>query len=100
VYRQGTAELATIVGDLLGLTQRLVVDLAGIELVDSAGLGELVTLHMWAEGMGYSVAFSSPNVRVRELLELTNLVSLLDVRGTLDEALKAVRSRSALTAHS
>jgi anti-anti-sigma factor len=78
------------VGDLLALTRRLVVDLAGIERVDSAGLGELVMLHMWADGMGYAVAFASPNARVRNLLELTNLVSLLDVHGSLDEAVRAV----------
>lgn len=90
VYREESAELTTIVGDLLALTRRLVVDLAGIERVDSAGLGELVMLHMWADGMGYAVAFASPNARVRNLLELTNLVSLLDVHGSLDEAVRAV----------
>ena len=25
----------------------MVIDLAGVEIVDSAGLGELVLLHMW-----------------------------------------------------
>ena len=38
VYREESAELTTIVGDLLGLTRRLVVDLAGVERVDSAGI--------------------------------------------------------------
>ena len=95
VYREESAELTTIVGDLLGLTRRLVVDLAGVERVDSAGLGELVMLHMWADGMGYAVAFASPKARVRELLELTNLTSMLDVHETLEEALHAVAKQPA-----
>jgi anti-sigma B factor antagonist len=93
VYREESSELTTIVSDLLGLTRRLVVDLAGVERVDSAGLGELVMLHMWADGMGYAVAFASPNARVRDLLELTNLTSMLDVHQTLHAALKAVVER-------
>jgi len=95
VYREESAELTTIVGDLLGLTRRLVVDLAGVERVDSAGLGELVMLHMWADGMGYAVAFASPNTRVRELLDLTNLTSMLDVYETLEEAAHAVAEEPA-----
>ena len=95
VYREESAELTTIVGDLLGLTRRLVVDLAGVERVDSAGLGELVMLHMWSDGMGYAVAFASPNARVRELLDLTNLTSMLDVYETLEEAAHAVAEERA-----
>jgi anti-anti-sigma regulatory factor len=77
VYRQESKELTTIVSDLLGLTRRLVVDLSEVERADSAGLGELVMLHMWADGMGYAIAFAAPTARVRNLLELTNLVSML-----------------------
>jgi anti-anti-sigma factor len=94
VYRQESKELTTIVSDLLGLTRRLVVDLSEVERADSAGLGELVMLHMWADGMGYAIAFAGPTARVRNVLELTNLVSMLEVYGTLDEALKAVHGRS------
>lgn len=97
VYRQGSTELTTIVGDLLGLTRRLVVDLAGVERIDSAGLGELVMLHMWADGMGYAVAFASPTARVRDLFELTNLMSMLDVRPTLEDAFNAVCSRTTVS---
>ena len=42
------------------------------------------------DGMGYAIAFAAPTGIVRNLLELTNLVSMLEVYGTLDEALKAV----------
>jgi len=49
---------------------------------------------MWADGMGYAIAFAGPTARVRNVLELTNLVSMLEVYGTLDEALKAVHGRS------
>lgn len=91
VYRQDTTELVSIVADILALTRRLVVDLTHVDRIDSAGLGELVTLHMWAAGMGHSIAFVCPINRVRELLELTNLTSLFDVHDSFDDAVRALR---------
>ena len=68
----------------------MVVDLAGVEAVDSAGLGELVLTHMWAEAAGYALKFASPSKPVRHLFELTNLVSVLDVYASVPEAVSAM----------
>ena len=68
----------------------MVVDLAGIESIDSAGLGELVLLHMWAEAAGYALKFASPRKSVRQLLELTNLSAVFDAYGSVAEAISAM----------
>jgi len=82
--------LTDIVADVLPTARRMVVDLAGVESVDSAGLGELVLLHMWAEAAGYSLKFACPRKPVRELLELTNLVSVFDAYTSVAEAVAAM----------
>jgi len=82
--------LTEIVAEVLPSARRMVVDLAGVESVDSAGLGELVLLHMWAEAAGYALKFASPRKSVRQLLELTNLVSVFDAHGSVAEAVAAM----------
>jgi len=83
--------LSATIGEILPTARRMILDLAGVESVDSAGLGELVLLHMWAEAAGYSLKFASPNKFVRQLLELTNLVSVFDVYSSVPEAVAATR---------
>lgn len=82
--------LTALVADLLPSARRMVVDLAGVESIDSAGLGELVLLHMWAEAAGYKLKFASPRKTVRHLLELTNLASVFDTYSSVPEAMAAM----------
>ena len=82
--------LTSIVADVLPTTGRMIVDLAGVEAVDSAGLGELVLLHMWSEAAGHSLKFAGPRPQVRSLLELTNLVSVFDTYADVAEATAAM----------
>ncbi len=82
--------LTAIVSEVLPSARRMVVDLGGVEVVDSAGLGELVLLHMWAEAAGYGLKFASPSKSVRQLLELTNLVSVFDVYPSVADAMAAM----------
>lgn len=82
--------LSDIVADVLPSARRMVIDLSGIESIDSAGLGELVLLHMWAEAAGYALKFASPRKSVRQLLELTNLSAVFDAYGSVAEAMAAM----------
>jgi len=82
--------LTELVADVLPTVRSMVVDLAGVESVDSAGLGELVLLHMWAEAAGHSLKFAGPRPQVRNLLELTNLVSVFDTYANVAEATAAM----------
>lgn len=90
IFGQEARTLTTVVADVLPSARRMVVDLAGVEVVDSAGLGELVLLHMWAEAAGYGLKFASPRKPVRQLLELTNLVSVFDAYASVAEAMAAM----------
>jgi anti-anti-sigma regulatory factor len=60
IFHSEARVLSTIVADVLPAARRMVVDLAGIDSVDSGGLGELVLTHMWAEAAGYTLKFACP----------------------------------------
>lgn len=85
VYREEAAALSHAVAE----TQpgMLVLDLAGVEAIDSAGLGELVAVLQMTQARGGSLKLAGPTMRVRSLLQLTNLTSILEVYSSLDEAL-------------
>ena len=93
IFHGEARALASIVAEVLPSARRMVVDLAGIDSIDSGGLGELVLTHMWAEAAGYSLKFASPRKSVRHLFEITNLVSVLDMYASVPEALAAMIRR-------
>ncbi len=90
IFHSQARSLSTIVAEVLPSAHRMVVDLAGVDSVDSGGLGELVLTHMWAEAAGYSLKFASPKKAVRHLFEVTNLVSVFDVYASVPEAMTAM----------
>jgi anti-sigma B factor antagonist len=93
IFRDEAAALSRTVGELLQRTQNLILDLGGVDAIDSAGLGELVLLHMWAEGNRYSVKLANPTKRVRHLLRITNLALIFEIHDTVEEALAALQEK-------
>ena len=91
-------ELSAAVAEVLPMARRMVVDLAGVEPVDSEGLGELVLLHMWARAAGFSLKFASPSRWLRQQMERTNLISVFEVHSSVTEAVHALRDEELRTA--
>src|SRR5258708_36784425 len=54
IFRSEAQTFATVVAEVLPAAHRMVVDLAGIDYVDSGGLGELMLTHILAEAAGYA----------------------------------------------
>ncbi len=65
----------------------LILELAEVEMVDSAGIGQLVLVHMQAQALDRNVCMACAPDRVRKLLELTNVAALFDFFDSLDAAL-------------
>jgi anti-sigma B factor antagonist len=88
-YREEAAELSKKVTELLPHSRHLILELSGVELIDSAGLGELVMVLLWTQASGCSIKLAAPRRNVRELLELTNLASVFEIYPTLADATRA-----------
>ena len=73
----GDLELREAVRGLLADGQStIVLDLAGVIRIDSAGIGELVACKMRARQQGGDVRLKHPSARVRETLVLTRLAEV------------------------
>jgi len=56
-------------------------DLAGVDNVDSAGLGSLLGTYISAKNQGCDLQLINVNPRVKDLLNITRLTSVLNVQG-------------------
>jgi anti-anti-sigma factor len=95
VYRDEAAALSRTVGEVLQNSDKVVLDLSGVSSIDSAGIGELACLHTWALSQNADLKYASPSPLVRDLLDLTNLDSVLEIHPTISDALAAFQSTEA-----
>jgi len=91
VYRDEAAALSRLVGELLQHSSKVILDLSGVNSIDSAGIGDLALLQTWAQERDANLKVAGANSLVRTLLDLTNLDSVLDVHPTLESALSSFR---------
>ena len=59
--------------------KQIVLDLANVSTLDGAGIGMLAFLQGRMRGNGMKLRIQNPSAHVRQLLELTNLDSVVDV---------------------
>ncbi|HXX02404.1 MAG TPA: STAS domain-containing protein [Candidatus Acidoferrales bacterium] len=90
VYRDEAAALSRVMGEVLRLGSNVILDLGGVDSMDSAGIGELVLLYTVARERNANLKWANPNGLVRTLLGLTNLDTVLDVHPSVDSALEAL----------
>jgi len=87
VFREEVVKLSQVVGESIETSDVVILDLKGVSAIDSAGLGEMVALHMWARGHGRALKMTGLSSRIRHLLELTNLTSVFEIYANEEEAL-------------
>lgn len=69
--------------------KRLVLDLAGVSYIDSAGLGTLVAAYTSARNEGGDIRLASVTKRFGELLGITKLVTIFSVHNSVADAVKS-----------
>lgn len=87
VYRDEAVALSRVVKAALVDSEEVIVDLRKVEDMDSAGLGELVFLHMAAEDQGRRIKLAGANSQVTELFDLTRLASIFQTFPSVADAL-------------
>ena len=97
-YGIEAAALSGEIAELAPQTRRVVIDLSGVEMIDAAGLGGLVSVAVAAQASGCSITIAAPGDFIRHLLELTKLTSVVEVYPTLDAAILALNEQAATVA--
>jgi anti-anti-sigma factor len=95
VYRDEAAALSRLVSEILQNGGKVVLDLTGVSSIDSAGIGELAFLYTWDRSQNADLKCAGPSPFVRDLLDLTNLDSVLEIHPTVHEALAAFQPAEA-----
>ena len=66
--------------------RQLVIDLSGVQAIDSAGIRALVRGHTTALRLGGRVRLAAPSPAVRRVLELSHLLSVFEIYESVDAA--------------
>ena len=67
--------------------ERIVIDMAGVDFMDSSGIASLVKMLSRAKAVGASMHLAAMSDRVRSLFEITRLDNVFTIHATCDEAL-------------
>jgi anti-sigma B factor antagonist len=87
VYRDEANALSSVVSEALQSGGKVILDLSGVSAIDSAGIGELVTLYTLAQAKKAELKYANPRPFVRDLFDLTNVNSFLEIHPSVSEAL-------------
>ncbi|MGO8736542.1 MAG: STAS domain-containing protein [Terriglobia bacterium] len=69
--------------------KRLVLDLGNVNYIDSAGLGTLVAGYTSSQSQGAGMKLANLTKRFREQLSITKLVTVFEVFGNVEEAIRS-----------
>ena len=80
---------------LLGSTRQIVLNLAGVAYIDSGGLGTLVGVYSSARAAGADIKLTGLGQRLRDVLQVTKLVTVFEVYDSEQQAIAAFRRKDA-----
>jgi anti-anti-sigma factor len=66
---------------LIPESKKIILDLTGLTLMDSLGLGTILSLYVSAKTAGTTLVLINLSPRVRDLFRITNVWSILEVYG-------------------
>ena len=89
VFGDETAAFRERIQNILLGTQQIVVNLSGIEYIDSGGLGTLVGMLASTRNRHGEIKLVRPNQRVADLLQRTRLNTVFKSYESDDEAVRA-----------
>jgi len=72
--------------------KKIVMNLAGINYIDSTGLGELVSGYRMIKSQGGELKLLNLNQKVADLLEITKLYTVFDIHRQETEAISSFHS--------
>lgn len=95
VFGEESANLRDTVKSLLSQNNQLVLNLGGVNYIDSGGLGTLVALYTTARSAGGAIKLAALTQRVGDLLQVTKLLTVFEVYDSVEEAVQSFRKGAA-----
>jgi anti-sigma B factor antagonist len=76
---------------ILGLSRKIVLNLSDVSYIDSGGLGTLVGVYSTARSGGADIKLCGLGQRLRDVLQVTKLVTVFEAYDTEEQAIAAFR---------
>lgn len=90
---EGSNLLRDLVRESLGRGhKKIVMNMAGINYIDSTGLGELVSGYRLIKGEGGELKLLNLNKKVTDLLQITKLYTVFDIHNEEQQAVASFHS--------
>jgi anti-sigma B factor antagonist len=86
VFGEETSFLRSQVKDLLTEYRHIVLNLTEVSYIDSGGLGTLVAMYTSAQNSGAKIALTGLAGKLKDVLQITKLVTVFEIFATTDEA--------------
>src|SRR6476661_783156 len=87
VFGEESASLRDTVKKLIPDNKNIVLNLGGVNYIDSGGLGTLVALYTTAHNAGGSIKLANLTQRVGDLLQVTKLLTVFQVYDSEEKAI-------------
>ena len=87
---EGYAFLEKIRGKIAETDDRIVIDLDGVDRIDSSGIGVIATIVTSAEKNGAAIRLCNVKGRVHELLVMVGISKVVDCDLSREEAVRAI----------
>lgn len=95
VFGEEATALRENLKSVLSSTRQVVLNLSGVSYIDSGGLGTLVGVYSSARAAGADIKLTGLGQRLRDVLQITKLVTVFEVYDTEQEAIGAFRRGAA-----
>ena len=86
-FREEAQKFSRAAVQLLSSGKHVVLEFSDVKAMNSAGIGELVLVHMQAQALECAIRLAAPTPPVQGLLELTNVALLFEIYPTVESAL-------------
>jgi len=91
VFGDEASALRAELKKVLASSKKILLNLADVSYIDSGGLGSLVGVYSSARAAGADIKLSGLGQRVRDVLQITKLVTVFEVYDNEQKALAAFR---------
>jgi anti-sigma B factor antagonist len=76
---------------ILAASRQIILNLSGVSYIDSGGLGTLVGVYSSARAAGADIKLTGLGQRLRDVLQITKLVTVFEVYETEQQAIEAFK---------
>ena len=95
VFGEESASLRDSVKKLIPGNKNIVLNLGGVNYIDSGGLGTLVALYTTVHNAGGSIKLANLTQRVGDLLQVTKLLTVFQVYDSEEQAVQSFSKTAA-----